>query len=46
MYIADVRADLSSRVQRGDIILPSWFNDVPFSTWNCVPIEQNVLPER
>ena len=44
--IAEVRADLSRRVQDGDIVLPSWFNDVPFATWNAVPIEENVLPER
>lgn len=44
--IADVRADLSQRVQGGDIVLPRWFNDVPFATWNCIPIEENVVPER
>jgi hypothetical protein len=44
--IEDVRADLSRRVQGGDIVLPPWFNDVPFGTWSAEPIEEGVLPER
>ena len=44
--IADVRAHLNQRVQSGDIVLPPWFNNVPFATWNAVPIEERVLPER
>jgi hypothetical protein len=44
--IADVRADLNRRVQSGDIVLPKWFNDVPFSTWNCISIDGHVSPSR
>jgi hypothetical protein len=42
--IADVRADLSRRVAGGDIVLPEWFNDVPFATWSAKPIDERAEP--
>jgi hypothetical protein len=36
--IADVRADLASRVEGGDIVLPPWFSQVAFSSWSCEPV--------
>jgi hypothetical protein len=44
--IEDIRADLSGRVSRGDIVLPEWFNDVPFGTWACSPIDEFATPDR
>jgi len=43
--ITDVRADLADRVARRDIVLPEWFNNVPFATWNCVPIDERIEPK-
>lgn len=44
--IADVRAHLNSRVEGGDIVLPPWFMQVPFSTWSCKPLGDRILPDR
>jgi hypothetical protein len=43
--IEEVRSDLSGRVSRGDIVLPEWFNQVPFMTWACNPIDEYVRRE-
>jgi hypothetical protein len=44
--IADVRAHLNGRVEAGEIVLPQWFLQVPFSTWSCKPLGGRILPDR
>jgi hypothetical protein len=44
--IKDVRAHLNSRVEAGDIVLPPWFMDVPFSTWSCKPLGERHIPDH
>ena len=44
--IETVRADLLNRVERGDIVLPDWFDGIEFETWNGVPIGERVEPAR
>jgi hypothetical protein len=44
--IADVRGDLARRVQGGEIVLPNWFDGVPFASWNCVPLGDRIVPKR
>ncbi len=40
------RADLTRRIETGEIVLPDWFGGIQFSSWSCRPIEGPVLPER
>jgi ketosteroid isomerase-like protein len=40
--LGDVRADLARRVAQGEIVLPEWFKDISFGSWNCVPVGEPV----
>jgi hypothetical protein len=40
------RADLTRRVETGEIVLPEWFGQIHFGSWDCKPIGQRVEPVR
>ncbi len=44
--IADLRQHLMGRIEAGDIVLPPWFGEIRFGTWDCTPLEGRVQPER
>jgi hypothetical protein len=31
------RADLTNRIQTGDVVLPDWFKQIKFTSWSCTP---------
>lgn len=40
------RTDLTKRIETGDIVLPEWFKDITFGSWDCVALEDRVEPVR
>jgi hypothetical protein len=36
--IMDLRAGLRERIDAGQIVLPDWFPEIAFLTWDCVPV--------
>jgi hypothetical protein len=40
------RTDLTKRIESGEIVLPEWFPEIRFSSWDCRPLEGPVQPER
>jgi hypothetical protein len=40
------RTDLDARLDRGEIVLPDWFDGIRFSTWDGVPLTDRIQPER
>jgi hypothetical protein len=40
------RANLDSRIASGDIVLPEYFPQIRFGSWECTPIDERVeVPE-
>jgi hypothetical protein len=31
------RTDLNRRLANGDVVLPEWFKDIKFRSWDCTP---------
>jgi hypothetical protein len=44
--IEELRTDLFARIESGETVLPPWFDQVTWMTWNCHAIEDRVEPER
>lgn len=44
--ISKLRAALELRIEAADIVLPEWFPQIGFGTWDCSALEERVLPER
>ena len=45
--LARWRTDLETRIGTGDIVLPDWFPQIRFGSWDCTPIDERVLvPEE
>ncbi len=42
--IADLRQHLMGRIETGAIVLPPWFKQIRFGTWDCTPLEDRVHP--
>lgn len=40
------RADLTRRIEAGEIVLPEWFGEITFGSWECAPLGDRVEPER
>jgi hypothetical protein len=37
------RKDLNTRIGSGDIVLPEWFPQIRFGSWDCTPIDERVV---
>jgi hypothetical protein len=40
--IMALRRALSERLERREIVLPEWFDRIPFASWDCAAIEPRV----
>lgn len=40
------RRDLERRIETGDIVLPDWFDEIEFESWDCSPLTNRIEPER
>ena len=36
---------LSERIRTGQIVLPSWFDEIEFRSWECIPLDEPHLAE-
>ena len=43
---SELRASLDERIQTGEIVLPSWHDDVRFANWNCAALSERVKPNQ
>jgi hypothetical protein len=41
-----LRASLDQRIQAGEIVLPTWHDDVRFANWNCTALGERVEPAQ
>ena len=41
--LARWRADLEERIGNGKIVLPEWFPEIRFGSWECTPIDERVV---
>ncbi|HEY4277296.1 MAG TPA: hypothetical protein VGM91_03690 [Conexibacter sp.] len=44
--IAVLRRRLAERLERGEIVLPEWFDRIPFASWDCAAIEPRVQADE
>ena len=44
--IDELRTDLFARIESGETVLPPWFDQVKWMTWNCRAVDDRVLPVR
>ena len=42
--MATWRADLTRRIESGDIVLKDWHHDIAFRSWNCAPVGHLLRP--
>lgn len=40
------RTDLTKRIEEGGIVLPEWFGEIAFASWDCTPVSERAEPER
>jgi tRNA A37 threonylcarbamoyladenosine biosynthesis protein TsaE len=38
------REDLDGRIDRGDIVLPDWFDEITFESWDCQALTERIEP--
>jgi len=41
---ADWREDLEGRIDRGEIVLPEWFDEITFESWDCEALTDRIEP--
>jgi hypothetical protein len=44
--IMRLRTALDERREAGEIVLPEWFPQIGFGTWDCTAIDDRVVPAR
>jgi hypothetical protein len=44
--ITSLRTALDERREAGDIVLPDWFPQITFGTWDCIAIDERVVSGR
>ena len=40
------RTDLTRRIEEGDVVLPDFFKEIQFRSWNCTPVGDLLRPTR
>ena len=40
------RNDLTRRIEEGDVVLPDFFKEIEFRSWNCTPVGDLLKPTR
>lgn len=43
--MSEWRADLTRRIQTGDVVLPEWFKQIKFKSWDCTPAGGLLTPK-
>ena len=44
--IEELRNALFERIESGETVLPSWFDEIQFMTWTFVAVDERVRPTR
>jgi hypothetical protein len=39
---ADWREDLNRRIEAGEIVLPEWFGEITFESWDCTALTERI----
>ena len=39
------RTDLTRRIKSGDVVLPDWFKQIKFKSWDCTPVGDLLTPQ-
>ena len=40
------RTDLTARIESREIVLPEWFGEITFGSWDCLPLSDRIEPVR
>ena len=40
------RTDLTRRIELREIVLPEWFGEITFGSWDCKPLTDRIEPVR
>jgi hypothetical protein len=43
--MSEWRTDLTRRIQTGDVVLPEWFKQIKFRSWDCEPVGNLLTPQ-
>lgn len=43
--MSEWRTDLTRRIQTGDVVLPDWFKQIKFKSWDCTPVGGLLTPQ-
>jgi hypothetical protein len=43
--MSEWRTDLTRRIQTGDVVLPDWFKQIKFRSWDCEPVGELLKPQ-
>jgi hypothetical protein len=43
--MAEWRTDLTRRIETGAVVLPPWFKEIKFRSWDCTPVGGLLRPQ-